>query len=325
VSSTEPAGHLAIGEVLTLLREDFPDVTISKIRFLESQGLIQPERTPSGYRKFFDSDIERLRWVLRQQKERFLPLKVIKERLDSGEALSDPDASPAQASLFGGESAGSVPDAPVGDHGSTSAQSAVPERAEAAVAEPSPAPPRTDPAAWLTALQEAAVPDVPVAQGATPEAATPEAPRRRPPSRPVDRPLDLDLEVEADSGRSTGAELAEAANLTEDQLAELVDFGIVRAAVIGGEKTYDDAALGAARAAAVFMARGIEPRHLRAYKLAAEREVGLFEQLILPLLRQRNPAARAQAAEMLAELGSAGAELRRALLRQALRASLQGP
>ena len=57
MSSTEPAGHLAIGEVLTLLREDFPDITISKIRFLESQGLIQPERTPSGYRKLFDSDI----------------------------------------------------------------------------------------------------------------------------------------------------------------------------------------------------------------------------------------------------------------------------
>ncbi|HEX9548052.1 MAG TPA: MerR family transcriptional regulator, partial [Acidimicrobiales bacterium] len=73
--------HLSIGEVLSLLREEFPDVTISKIRFLESQGLLDPERTPSGYRKFYDDDIERLRWILRQQREHFLPLKVIKGRL----------------------------------------------------------------------------------------------------------------------------------------------------------------------------------------------------------------------------------------------------
>src|SRR5579872_2716733 len=73
--------HLSIGEVLSLLREEFPDVTISKIRFLESQGLVDPERTPSGYRKFYDQDVERLRWILRQQREHFLPLKVIRGRL----------------------------------------------------------------------------------------------------------------------------------------------------------------------------------------------------------------------------------------------------
>src|SRR5579862_8655097 len=74
--------YLSIGDVLTLLREEFPDVTISKIRFLESQGLVNPERSPSGYRKFFENDVERLRWVLRQQRENFLPLKVIRDRLD---------------------------------------------------------------------------------------------------------------------------------------------------------------------------------------------------------------------------------------------------
>src|SRR5215510_10656277 len=74
--------YMSIGEVLALLQSEFPDVTISKIRFLESQGLIDPERTPSGYRKFYPADVERLRWILRQQKEHFLPLKVIKERLD---------------------------------------------------------------------------------------------------------------------------------------------------------------------------------------------------------------------------------------------------
>ena len=73
--------YLSIGEVLTLLKDEFPDITISKIRFLESQGLLDPERTPSGYRKFYDSDVARLRWILRQQREHFLPLKVIKGRL----------------------------------------------------------------------------------------------------------------------------------------------------------------------------------------------------------------------------------------------------
>src|SRR5579863_1741084 len=81
--------YLSIGDVLTLLRQEFPDVTISKIRFLESQGLVNPERTPSGYRKFYEPDIERLRWVLRQQRDAFLPLKVIKDRL---EEQGDPDA-----------------------------------------------------------------------------------------------------------------------------------------------------------------------------------------------------------------------------------------
>ena len=78
--------HLSIGEVLSLVQEDFPDVTISKIRFLESQGLLDPERTPSGYRKFYDDDIERLEWILTQQRDNFLPLKVIRERLDEWDA-----------------------------------------------------------------------------------------------------------------------------------------------------------------------------------------------------------------------------------------------
>src|SRR6202050_4679625 len=84
--------HLSIGDVLTLLREECPDVTISKIRFLESQGLVNPERSPSGYRKFYSHDVERLRWVLRQQREKFLPLKVIRDRLARADgAVPDDD------------------------------------------------------------------------------------------------------------------------------------------------------------------------------------------------------------------------------------------
>src|SRR5437763_6375193 len=74
--------HHSIGDVLQELREEFDDITISKIRFLESQGLIAPERTPSGYRKFAPEDVERLRWILAQQRDHFLPLKVIKDRLE---------------------------------------------------------------------------------------------------------------------------------------------------------------------------------------------------------------------------------------------------
>src|SRR5258705_12889977 len=99
---------LSIGDVLNQLREEFPEITISKIRFLESQGLVDPERTPSGYRKFYAGDIERLRWILREQREHFLPLKVIKERLDEidrdGGVAESPEAkaeaTEAVAQLF---------------------------------------------------------------------------------------------------------------------------------------------------------------------------------------------------------------------------------
>ena len=81
-TAARSGNHLSIGEVLSSLQDEFPDVTVSKIRFLESQGLIDPERTPSGYRRFYAPDVDRLRWILFQQREHFLPLKVIKERLD---------------------------------------------------------------------------------------------------------------------------------------------------------------------------------------------------------------------------------------------------
>ncbi|MHB1599304.1 MAG: MerR family transcriptional regulator, partial [Acidimicrobiales bacterium] len=94
--------HLSIREVLDLLVVEFPDVTISKIRFLESRGLIHPERTPSGYRKFYEPDVERLRWILRQQREHFLPLKVIKGRLDAASGIVEHEH--VEASLFDGDS-----------------------------------------------------------------------------------------------------------------------------------------------------------------------------------------------------------------------------
>jgi DNA-binding transcriptional MerR regulator len=307
--------HLAIGEVLALVKEEFPDVTISKIRFLESQGLISPERTASGYRKFYGDDIRRLQWVLRQQKERFLPLKVIKAKLDAGEdALADDAAEGSQPSLFGEADPPPPADpsrrAPTLDGAApAAAASEGPQRpTEAPEPRPSrPAPPdrsgettTSDPGAWLAALQE--------------------GPRRRPASRPLDPPLDLS----GDSGeRYTAEEVCAKTGLSAEVLGQLVDFGLVQAGRLGGEASFDDAALEVARAAAVFVDKGIEVRHLRAYKLAAERETTLIEQLTLPLLRQRNPTSRAQAADAIAELTRQGGELRHALLRQALRAHVQ--
>ncbi|MEY3361450.1 MAG: hypothetical protein RL531_1169, partial [Actinomycetota bacterium] len=105
MSEPAEAPHRSIGEVLALLSDEYPDVTISKIRFLESQGLIAPERTPSGYRKFFDRDVDRLRWILTQQKDNFLPLKVIKDRLDDHDRTGAP--------LDAGAPIEAVPDVPV--------------------------------------------------------------------------------------------------------------------------------------------------------------------------------------------------------------------
>src|SRR5262245_11597696 len=82
-TTTEDRRMMSIGTVLNTLRNDFPEVTISKIRFLETEGLVEPQRTPSGYRKFSPADVERLAYVLRMQRDHYLPLKVIREQLDA--------------------------------------------------------------------------------------------------------------------------------------------------------------------------------------------------------------------------------------------------
>jgi DNA-binding transcriptional MerR regulator len=96
--------QLSIGEVINLLRDDFPDVSVSKIRFLESQGLIDPDRSGSGYRQFDGTDVARLRFILQQQRDHFLPLKVIKSKLTLWERGEDggPGAPSPQSDLDGG-------------------------------------------------------------------------------------------------------------------------------------------------------------------------------------------------------------------------------
>jgi DNA-binding transcriptional MerR regulator len=102
--------YMSIGEVLVTLKTEFPDVTISKIRFLEGEGLIDPERTPSGYRKFYEGDVERLRTILRMQRDEYLPLKVIKDRLDH----TEDEETPRKVALGPGEDDMATP--PTGLH-----------------------------------------------------------------------------------------------------------------------------------------------------------------------------------------------------------------
>jgi DNA-binding transcriptional MerR regulator len=298
--------HLSIGEVLAELRDEFPDITISKIRFLESQGLVNPERTPSGYRKFYDADLVRLRWILHQQKEHFLPLKVIKERLDQlppgDEALLDP--APATDLDVRTE-------IPV-DEALAPRAEPVPEPVPAAAPVPTPAPaPAPTPARASVA--------------STPRRAPV---RKRPPAFAPDLPLDADaaddIVTPASGDGYTRDELAKAAGLEPAQVAELEDFGLVAPSrqSAAGEAEYDDDALEVARVAAGFFGRGVEARHLRMYRNHAEREAVLFGQVLMPYVRQRNPEARARMQEELVELAMLGRRLRTVLLREAVRDAL---
>lgn len=215
----------SIGEVVDLLSEEFPDVTISKIRFLETQGLVVPQRAPSGYRRYGDRDVRQLRWVLRQQRDHFLPLRVIRERLSSGHV---------------GEDELDDNDAPI-------------------------VMPRVDPM-----------------------------------SAP-DRELEL-----------TGQELTERSGIGVDDLAAMERFGLVAPRSRRGRPIYSGDDLIAARLVARFLDHGIEPRHLRPFKVAADREAGLIEQRLSGI---SNAAGRTAA---LAELVRLGEDLRSLLLRAAV-------
>lgn len=285
--------HLSIGEVLSLLQEDFPDVSISKIRFLESQGLLDPERTPSGYRKFYDADILRLRWILRQQRENFLPLKVIKERLARGdvnfaEAARPTPPTPPEPESRPGPSPGPrlvVPQSP---------------------AEPDPSDPADHPSAAAGLLQEAP-------SGRKREATEHHGTRGESTTR---RAL---LDGDESDVNLTVDELARATGLSSREIGDLERFGMLVGRSLGATTYYDEEALTVARLAAGFRSHGVEARHLRMYKMAAQREVGLFEQLLLPLLRKRSASARREAAELADELASLGDSLRATMLRQQLR------
>ncbi len=235
MSASAARSHMTIGEVLGLLSGEFPDITVSKIRFLEAEGLIEPERTPSGYRKFAHADAERLRFILVAQRDHYLPLRVIKEHLDAVDRGLDPPP------LVGGK--------------------------------------RRSPRALVAA--DSVYEDAP--------------------------------EVSL-----TRRQLADAAGVDREVITELEEFGLIHRT--GGH--FGAEALTIARSAAALRAFGFEARHLRAFKAAADREVGVIAAAVAPTLRQRNPGARDRAAETAREIAGLSLKLHAALVSSGLREEL---
>ena len=223
-TTTAPARKqrlLTIGTVCGMLKQEFPDISISKIRYLEDQGLLTPRRTQGGYRLFSDEDVERLETILRLQRDEFLPLRVIRQEL----------ASP----------------------------SAKDRRRKRAVG--------------LSEQEE---------------------------------------EIEL-------GELCERAEIDAGLARELEEYGLLAPRTVGGEKHYSESDAEIALACGRLARYGIAPRHLRAFRTSADREVGLLEQLVAPALRARNPERRRSGLEDLATLADVARELSQLLFWRALR------
>lgn len=235
---------MSIGEVLGQLRGEFPDVTISKIRFLESEGLIEPQRTASGYRKFSRDDVGRLRYVLAAQRDNYLPLRVIKAHLEAIDRGLQPPAL--------GQDGPQVPRALVDADGLPGADDFVPDS--------------------------------------------------------------TDL-------RLSRQELIDAAGIEPDVLSQIEGYGLVTQRPGG---YYDGDALIIVKTVGQMSRFGLEARHLRSFRTTAEREIGLVEQVISPLVRQRNPEARGRADEVARELASLSVRLHATLVRSGLRPQLDG-
>ena len=376
----EDRKYYSIGDVLSLLRSEYPDITISKIRFLESQGLLDPERTPSGYRKFYQGDVDRLRWILQEQRENFLPLKVIKRRLEKRVDGIEPPASAAARSAArspapageDGRFAGDSPEpkmkvaAGAATSAAVSVGAPVAQRRPVAVAAPAASGARSTQAAAGVSLAQGAAsggigdgarsneraaaraaasspagsaggaagspPPPPRGgreaehpaeaagrEGAAGGTSPPAAPEVRKTARSRARRKAVPDAADLASGASLGLDdLAAASGLDPDEIAELEGYGLVASRQVAGMTTYDEEALAVVRLAAAFRRYGIEARHLRLYKNAAEREAGFVGQIVTPLLRQRNPEAREKALTAIDDLLRLGDGLRQALLRHAL-------
>jgi DNA-binding transcriptional MerR regulator len=239
VTSAAPQhARMSIGEVLGLLRADFPDVTISKIRYLEAEGLVEPARTQSGYRKFSHTDVERLRYVLTRQRDSYYPLKRIREELaaiDQGLTPADDDAKPLPPRVV------------LADDGYPASETFAKE------------------------------------------------------TRPM---------------RLSRAELLTSAGIEDELLDQIEHYGLIQRR--GSHGTYDGVALVVAKTVAELASFGLEPRHLRAFKTAADREVGLVEQIVAPLSRQRDAGAEARADDTVRQLAALSLRLHTMLVKSGL-------
>ncbi len=345
--SQRESDHWSIGEVLSLIQEEFPEVTISKIRFLESKGLISPERTPSGYRRFYQDDFERLQWILRQQRDHYLPLKVIRVRLESGDLEGVNEVDPTPSLPFGGLDVEPQRRAPrtgrplgrpdgEGTEPVASEQSAVLISTDDDSGDRDPASEGPEPAIVLDLAKAATV---------TPATVDPEA-ESVPQVEPVTGPEDASKSAEnpdahtqvaartdrrrrggGEAGRGSTAamtkdELADASGCSPAILIELERFGLLSGRTIGPTVLYDSDALIIAKLAARFVDHGIEPRHLRTLKIGAEREMSLLSQVVEPALHRKDEAAREESLDALDDLLDLASQLREILIRQLVREQL---
>lgn len=234
---------ISIGELRAALLPDFPEITISKIRYLEDAGLIAPARTASSYRKFSHDDLARVRYVLSAQRDNYLPLKVIKENLDAIDRGLEIDGNGSRAR----------------------------------------------------------VPALAIAR---------------------DRdglPTAAEFTRAARSIRITRTELLRESGLSEQLLASMEQYGVLTAERNG---QFDADALDIAKAVAQMAEFGIEARHLRPFRIAAEREVGLFAQVVTPMMRHRTPEARGRAEETIRELAALSVRVHASMVRSGLRRQL---
>jgi DNA-binding transcriptional MerR regulator len=311
---SDATGTMSIGEVLGILKPEFPDITVSKIRFLEGAGLVQPDRSASGYRKFSEDDVARLRFVLRAQRDQYLPLRVIRQRLTDLEQVGglDPSGAPLGAA---GPDAGARGQGGPGRSGQEAAGSgaagAGPAEAGAGAGTAWAVPSGAGSGAGSpgTAAGAAGAGAAGTAAGAS---GTGMAGAQAGRAAGVFGAPPSDAQLTRD-------ELCRAAGATADQLLELESFGLVSARGSGERGAWyggDDLVL--LRLARELADYGLQARHLRMYKLFAEREAALFEQVVAPLVRQRNPEARARARDTIEALAHLGGRMRDLALRSAV-------
>lgn len=311
---------MSIGEVVSLLRPEFSDLTDSKIRFLEDRKLISPARTPGGYRSFGPHDIEVLRWILTRQRDQFLPLSIIGERIDRGEHLAD----------IWGIGIHDAPRSPVVAAAQAESVAAAELSAESDVQAPESADAAEGP-------QEPVSADA--AESTTEPASTAPAAGSLPPWTAPD-----------DQATYSAAELSAESGLTVDELAELTDFGLLvpldeddearssppRADPVQAnpgqsepvqaslgleppEPRYGSGALLVARIAREFATYGLGARHLRVLRNAAARDASMFEQGIQPILHAGGASADLDAQRSLGRLVALCERLRSHVMGEALR------
>ena len=261
----------SIGQVLSGLKGEFPDVSISKIRFLESEGLLAPERAPSGYRRYADDDVQRLRYILTAQRDHYLPLRVIRDHL----ALLDVGQEPPTIAVSPVGQAGQAGQAGLDSSAATTPDSTA-EDNRARTSHPGPPAGTTRPAAER--LGDHPVVRSSAANPAGQRSAADDGLPRRVAAGGEKNPARM-LPI-----RLSRADLLKASGLTEATLAELERIQVIQPR--RGSRHYGREALALAVAAKRLAVYGIDSRHLRAFKMAADREIGLVEQAIAPHVRR---------------------------------------